>query len=136
MHNALLAAATSAVQQFTTGSVNPIEEFASVMTAASSLRAGGENTGDDDQMNQRLEAARRQIVEEAMGAMTGVIEKMVTAGGSAAYHRKAYSQSHYIHNSELSTVIEVLSFPDLSRVRLFVRLQWKKLFVEFTMLSL
>ena len=89
MHSALLAAATSAVQQFTTGSVNPIEEFASVMTAASALRTGGDNTGDNALINQNLEAARRQIVEEAMSAMTGVIEKMVTAGGSAAYHRKA-----------------------------------------------
>lgn len=97
MHSALLAAATSAVQQFTAGSVNPIEEFASVMAAASALRAANTSSGtlaldsteNDTEVSEKLETARRQIVEEAMSAMTGVIEKMVTAGGSAAYHRKA-----------------------------------------------
>ena len=84
----LLAAASIAVQQFTEGSLNPVEEFTAVMATIAALPkdspspALGEGNGDKNK------TARQEISEQVMTAMTGVIEKMVTAGGSAAYHRK------------------------------------------------
>ena len=45
----------------------------------------GEGDGNSGSMDK---TARQEIAEQVMTSMTGVIEKMVTAGGSAAYHRK------------------------------------------------
>lgn len=86
---ALLAAASIAVQQFTEGSLNPVEEFSAVMATIAALPKDspsadlGEGNNED-----KNKTARQEISEQVMTAMTGVIEKMVTAGGSAAYHRK------------------------------------------------
>ena len=101
---ALLAAASIAVQQFTEGSFNPVEEFLAVMATISTLPMDTPSTNNDDvsgELNNnnnsssnsennksKNRTARQDIAEQAMTAMTGVIEKMVTAGGSAAYHRK------------------------------------------------
>ena len=115
MYSALISAASSAAQQFTTGSVNPVDEFNCVMSALSALhlenvkekinssdgiqseRSSSSSSGDNDSNNnnvnqsesERLNAARRQIAELAMSTMTSVVEQLVTAGGSPAYHRKA-----------------------------------------------
>ena len=133
---ALQAAASSAVQQFTVGSVNPVEELTSVM-AVISLMGGGDNispgelalgypiepgtgsgvgsglgtgvesssgfvekqdrTGGDGWVKVDIngassllvQAAKRELVSQAFSVMLEVIHKLVTAGGSAAYHRKA-----------------------------------------------
>ena len=42
-------------------------------------------------VDNKLQEARRELVSAAMDVMTGIIENLVTAGGSAAYHRKALS---------------------------------------------
>ena len=117
MYSALISAASSAAQQFTTGSVNPVDEFNCVMSALSALHlenvkekinssdgiqserssSSSSSSGDNDSNNnnvdqsesERLNAARRQIAELAMSTMTSVVEQLVTAGGSPAYHRKA-----------------------------------------------
>ena len=120
MYSALISAASSAAQQFTTGSVNPVDEFNCVMSALSALHlenvkekinssdgiqsersssssSSSSSSGDSDSNNnnvnqsesERLNAARRQIAELAMSTMTSVVEQLVTAGGSPAYHRKA-----------------------------------------------
>ena len=82
---ALLAAASIAVQQFSEGSLNPVEEFLAVMVTIATLPKNGEGDGNSGSMDK---TARQEIAEQVMTSMTGVIEKMVTAGGSAAYHRK------------------------------------------------
>lgn len=82
---ALLAAASIAVQQFSEGSLNPVEEFLAVMVTIATLPKNGEGEGTSGSKDK---TARQEIAEQVMASMTGVIEKMVTAGGSAAYHRK------------------------------------------------
>ena len=83
----LLAAASIAVQQFTEGSLNPVEEFTAVMATIAALPKDSPAIGEGND-GDKNKTARQEISEQVMTAMTGVIEKMVTAGGSAAYHRK------------------------------------------------
>ena len=154
--DAVLAAASSAVQQFTGGAINPTEEFLSVLDVISLMGLTG-GLGDGSQtrnefdrqmsditpgtlalgnvsqiskgvqnisiskdnndginssnsnnnsnnnsdssssssvskiLNDKVQRARWELVSMTMNVMTGIIENLVTAGGSAAYHRKALS---------------------------------------------
>ena len=42
-------------------------------------------------LTDKVQRARWELVSMTMNVMTGIIENLVTAGGSAAYHRKALS---------------------------------------------
>ena len=42
-------------------------------------------------LDEKIQRARKELVSMTMSVMTGIIENLVTAGGSAAYHRKALS---------------------------------------------
>ena len=42
-------------------------------------------------LDEKTQRARKELVSMTMSVMTGIIENLVTAGGSAAYHRKALS---------------------------------------------
>ena len=141
--SALLAAASSAVQQFNEGTMNPVEEFNSVInvisligcwgrditpgvlsmggvssgveamyidenknkngsSSSSSSSSSGSGSGSatatasssstsngTSELDPITQGLRKELVIQTMNVMTAIIQRLVTAGGSAAYHRKA-----------------------------------------------
>ena len=136
--SALLAAASSAVQQFNEGTMSPVEEFNSVINVisligcwgrditpgilsmggvlsgveamyidenrnkngGSSSSSSGSGSGSatatasstssrTSELDPITQNAKRELVIQTMNVMTAIIQRLVTAGGSAAYHRKA-----------------------------------------------